>query len=625
MPYDLRTKSGIILRNIPDHVPPDAPELKALAQQQMAARAEPAPQMSVSDPGEAARMATEGMGWGQKALVNIGAGVDTAIKGVQQIGGKLGIGGGVSDDELKEKRALDEGLADNTTGGKLLQIVGEGAPTAVIPFGTFAKGGSMLAKTLGARRAAGALNRGVTKGVADSALAGAATGALGPVTSDESRVLNATLGGALGGTLSAVGSAARAGYGAMTRSGAQRRAARMAQEAAGDDPATLRRLGRYVMDQPDIPLSSAAAAQNPGLARLEAGARARNGAEFYDLDQRQGRAVFENVMRDTEEAAELAARKGERRAEWDSNWRTAETVADPQVFQQQMDAFVPALQQAMRSPEASNPAVRGVLESIANEIERNGDAFSPAHLQQIRANLSGRQKPLPQNAYQAAPRESPAVQSLLTQIDNILNETTSGAWDAVKGGYAQSSRGVDASKAAGRVREAFIDPSTGRTRGTALDPRGEIPAVTESGLGRALDAARGPDRTDQLSEAASGGLNRTLDALRRQGIVQRVKKSATAGGGSNTQSDRFAAAAAGAALPGGSAARMVWDFASDLANARRDAALNEALRDPQEMIRLLTLASRAPGDLTPAQRTLVQLLRSTGAVGAGDLAQAPAY
>jgi hypothetical protein len=591
MPYDLKTKSGIVLRNIPDDMSPDAPELKALVQQQLAQRApKPAMPVQASDPDEAARMATEGMGWGEKAMTNLGAGFDTALQGAKQLGGMVGIGPGVTDEEIRDKRARDEALAHQTTGGKALQIVGEAAPQLLIPGGA---GG------------------GIARVAAKSAMAGGAGAALAPVTSDESRALNMAAGAALGGALPLAGRALRTGYEYVMPAGATARAAREVQRTVGPDAAAMRKLDDYAASKPDIPLTSAAVTEHPGLARMEAGARAKNGAEFYDFDQGQGRAVFDKVMRNTRDAGELAKRRGERSAEWDSNWRAASELADPEVFGQRMAEFVPQLKAALRTPEASNPAVRGVVDNILGEIERLGDDFTPGHLQQIRANLNARGKALPQNAYQAAPRDSMAVNTLIDEIDGILNDTTKGAWDAVKGGYADASRGVDASKAAGRVRESYVDSETGRVRGTAIDPHGDVPAITEAGLNRALDAARGPDKRNLLSPQATAGLSQTLEALRQQNIVQRVKKSATAGGGSNTASDMIAAGVRDAA-PGGGITKMLWDNVAMAGNNRRDRVLAEALRDPAAMRQLLQKQVSTPGELTDGEQALLRLLRSLG-------------
>jgi hypothetical protein len=318
------------------------------------------------------------------------------------------------------------------------------------------------------------------------------------------------------------------------------------------------------------------------------------------------------VMRDTGEAEQLAARRGARGDEWKSNWQQAQEAALPHVWESKLPELRQNLDVAMRSPEASNPAVRNVLREVADEIDRLGPEFTPAHLQQIRANLNARGKAIPANAYQAAPRESAAVNSLLQEVDDVMNATTQGAWSGVTDAYATASRGVDAAKAAGRVRESFIDPQTSRVRGTALDPQGDVPLITEAGLGRALDRAAGPDKVSQLSQPAQQGLAQTLEALRQQGIVQRVKKSATAGGGSNTASDQFAAAALDA-IPGARSSMVgsVLSGISSFAQRNKDRALADALRDPEAMQRLLQRASRAPGDLTTRERVMLQALRGS--------------
>jgi hypothetical protein len=626
MPYDLKTKSGIILRNIPDDMDPNAPELKALVQRQLAARQIQPPGIEVTDKAEAARMATEDMSGPEKLLVNAGAGFDSAIEGGKQLLSKIGIGEGISDEDLKEKRARDSALADTTTGGRLAQIAGEAAPTLVVPFGTFARGAGAAARGVGAvagrvgaapvargaQAVANAVGQGTTRAVVDSALGGAVGGAMGPVTSDESRALNAAVGGTIGAALPVFGRAIGSGYRALTKTGAAQRAAAEARNAMTDAErqAAVRNLQAYNGAPRDIPLTSAAAAESAPLARMETGARSRNGADFYDFDQQQAQAVANKVLRSTDEAGELGSRKASRQAEWNSNWNTAEQVANPQVFAQQMGELAPELEALMRSPEASNPAVRNVLNDIRGEIDRLGPDFTPAHLQQIRANLNARGSFQPQNSYQAAPRDSAAVSKVIDRLDEVLNRTTDDAWDAVKGGYADSSRLVDQAKAAGRVRGSFIDPQSGRVLGTAADPQGAVPLITEAGLNRSIAGAQKPGVGNVMSPRAAQGLAQTLEALRAQNITRRVKASTTGGGGSDTTGNAFAADLMDRA-PKSGLIGSAWDFAKGVANSRRDDVMQRALQNPQEMQRLLTMAVNAPGELTTAERQFLQVLRST--------------
>jgi hypothetical protein len=93
--------------------------------------------------------------------------------------------------------------------------------------------------------------------------------------------------------------------------------------------------------------------------------------------------------------------------------------------------------------------------------------------------------------------------------------------------------------------------------------------------------------------------------------VQRVKKSATAGGGSNTASDMIAAGVRDAA-PGGGITKMLWDNVAMAGNNRRDRVLAEALRDPAAMRPLLQKQVSTPGELTDGEQALLRLLRSLG-------------
>jgi hypothetical protein len=222
-------------------------------------------------------------------------------------------------------------------------------------------------------------------------------------------------------------------------------------------------------------------------------------------------------------------------------------------------------------------------------------------------------------AYQSAPRDSHAVNSLLQGVDDVMNQTTNGAWSGVTDAYRGGSRLVDQSKAAGRVREQFFEPGSGRVRGVALDPAGDVAKITERQLSTAIERGAGPDKLTRLTPEAKQGLEQTLAAIRAQNIVQRVKGSATAGGGSNTLSDAFAAQALDA-VPGGNTKTLISGIAN-LAKRRKDTAMVEALRNPQAMQALLERATRNPGELTRAERILVETLRQYPTTGAVDALQ----
>jgi hypothetical protein len=581
---------------------------------------------------------TRDMSGPEKAFANIGAGMSNLGQGVQQIAGNLGLGEGVSGDDVAEKRARDEQLARGTTGGKALQIAGEIAPTLVIPAGGFtAAAGRMLPRAL----AANAARLGTKAAVADAALAGGTYGGLQPITDDESRGRNAAIGAALGSVIPGLAAGANAARRLVTQAGAAERAgAKVAADLGGPQAAramvnqleaagvreapAVKTYGTRAADSgaaPAIPLSTAATLPESEaayqLARLEAGSRARNGANWRGFDVEQGRAVADAFKTATAEAEEVAARRAARQANWQQRWAGASEAANPKVFGRRLDDLRGKLDDLATGPESSNPAVRSLVETIQGEMERLGAKFGPGNLQQIRANLAGRANPTSPNAYAAAPRESAAVRDLVGELDDILAETTGGAWDAVRTGYAADSRALDAAKAAGRARDRFFDPTTGRVLGKSLDAAGEVPVITEYWLGGAMNAARAPDKATVLSKGAQGQLDATLDALRRQGIVQRVKGSATAGGGSNTASDMMAAGAADAFAKGAGsggavldALRFVGGKARGIVNDRRDAELAAALQDPQKMLAMLRARLASGEPLTDYEARVIQALQA---------------
>jgi hypothetical protein len=359
----------------------------------------------------------------------------------------------------------------------------------------------------------------------------------------------------------------------------------------------------------DIPASTAAITQNPRLAQLEQGSRVNSAPAWYDFDQRQGRAVFNNVLRATDEAGQLGQRAADRADNWKAAWERASENLKPRLWVQRMTQFGADLETAMRSPDSSNPAVRSVLEAINSEMDRLGPNFGIGNLQQLRANLNGTVQPMSPDVFKSAPRDNPAIISIKQEMDDILNTATGGRWQRVLEGYARDSEALHASKAAQKVRNAFVDPNTGRIEGVALNP--DTPKITEAGLGRALDAARMPDGSLALSPEAVNRLEATLGVLRAQNVVQGVKRTATAGGGSDTIPNAIASEAAGR-MGAPNMLLQVLGAVRRLGTAQTDNALARLLSNPDELAAMLAQYQRpyAPN------RLAVGLSRAVPAIAA---------
>ena len=520
--------------------------------------------------------------------------------------------------EAAQKREVDKDLAASTNLGILPDTMfGFNVPMIGDAAQTFGKTAPAL--LIPPTRMAGVAGFGTNVGV------GAGLSALEPTVEGESRATNMAVGGALSGALPLAMSAVRGGYNAVTGRGARQAAARDVAKAitpeGQSDTAVLRQtIERLRQAQPSptgIPLSTAAQLRDAELARLEAGSRARSGANWYDFDQNQAAAVANAVRSATAQADDVGARRTLRTNNRSVNFNQAMSSVNEQAFARDLQGFRSNLESAMRTAESSNPAVRSMLTELRNEIDRLGPDFRPENLAIIRANLAKKAPLVPQNSFEAAPRESPATMSVLREVDSILNNATGNRWQKVVSDYARDSDVVRAGQAAGKVREAFWD-STGSVKKKAADAAGDVPIITEYGLRSAINSTAGPQKNILLSAEANNRLNAVVDALRAQGIVQGVKRSATAGGGSNTASDSIAARAASAAadvmVPGSggvatTTANATLSALRGMATARKDRALAEALQNPQQMIDLLEAKIRANAPLTEGERYLYSTLR----------------
>jgi hypothetical protein len=636
--YSIKTKDGIIINNIPADIPDDSDALKQRVAAERARRRMASPEMQAKIEAQRARDREEfdparGMSWGQKALVNLGAGFDQAYTGVRQLGTDMFGSPEASARiraEVEEKRRINEDLANKTTGGSALQFAGEVAPTLLLP------GGAVAANT------------GWLGLAASGAAAGLLGGAITPVgETDFGRGINMALQGSVGAALPLTMSLGAAGL--RTLFSPASRAANTVQEGliepgmnAAQRRAVLQQTrdavaadvqqraarqaapaGAAVADE--IPLSVAARLDNPELARLERGSRTRNAGNWYDFDLSRARAVADRVREATAEGAEQGTRRATRSANWDRNWADASANANLANFAGQMDRLPGDLERLALEPSASNPSVRGAIDYVRREIDRLGDQITPAHIQQMRAELNGRVNPVAMNnPMKQAPRDAPATLSLMRQLDTLLDDVTGGRFtQRVNAGYAADSRALDAARGANKVRGQYwdVDPdnfSLGRVQGTAADL--DVPAITEYSLGSALNRARNPNGSSMLSADANQQLNAVLDALRRQNIVQRVAKSATGGGGSNTASDIIAARAAGAAgdiaadVVGGPAANVAGGILRGIREntvGRSDRLLANALQNPEQMLQLLERAAsrRQGGALTLQESEVLNVLR----------------
>lgn len=495
------------------------------------------------------------------------------------------------DSALAQLGADPESLAFQT--GKIATEVGGTMPVGGIAGKVVGK----VAPRLGQAIASGGMSTGarVAPGMAPAAAdlgIRAAGGAIGGglsagLINPEDALLGASLGGAIPVVTKAAGLAGRTIGNAVSPRMARTNAVNKLAALLGDDAQQVAAdiQTYYPRGAEDIPVSAAAATKNARLAELEQGSRLRSAPQWYDFDVKQGRAAYGNVMRATGEAEELGARAGTRQENWQKAWGAASEAQKPRVWQRRMTQFGADMETALRSPEAANPNVRQVLEAINAEMDRVGPDFSLGHLQQLRANLNGKVQPMSPDAFKAAPRDNPAIISVKREMDDILNAVTGGKWQKVIEGYAKDSTSLHASKAAQKIRNAYVDAETGRVVSPVIS--GDIPKVTAANLTRAMNAARLPDKSLALSPEAAQRLEATVEALRRQGMVQDLKRSATAGGGSDTISNALASGVAQTAGAPNMLMQLIGGI-RQLGTGKTENALAQLLANPDELAAVLS-------------------------------------
>jgi hypothetical protein len=484
-------------------------------------------------------------------------------------------------------------------------LVGRGVATVAPRLGQAITSGGL---STGARVAPGVLPAAADLGVrvAGGAISGGATaGLINPEDAD----IGAALGGAIPAVTKLAGAAGRVVGNAVSPRMARNNAANKLAASLGDDAQQVVSdiQTYYPRGAESIPVSAAAATKNAKLAQLEQGSRLRSSPQWHDFDVKQARAAYDNVLQATDEAGELGARAAARQENWTKAWEAASAAQKPRVWQKRMTQFGSDMETALRSPESSNPNVRAVLEAINSEMDRVGPDFSIGHLQQLRANLNGKVQPMSSDAFKAAPRDNPAIISIKKEMDAILNGVTGGKWQKVIEGYAKDSEALHASKAAQKVRNAYVDAETGRIVSPVINA--DVPRVTAANLSNAMNAARLPDKSLALGAEANQRLEATVEALRRQAMVQELKRTATAGGGSDTVSNALQAGAQAAGAP-----NMLMQLIGGLRQlgaGKTDNALAQLLANPDELAAVLAAMQRpqSPNRLAAmAQRTAPALV-----------------
>jgi len=640
----IKTKDGIYL-DIGD-LAPDAPEVREAVMTERAGRMRrrmetPEMQEKVAATREQMRQEldpTAGMSAYEKTKANLGAGFSTALQGLRQI--TPGIKG-PSDEEIMEKRAIDKQLAQKTdlglgpdwapSAGSALQFAGEMAPTLAIPAGAVGNAAAralpMAGKVL-PRAVASFMGRAPVRA---GMIGGGAAGAMQPVTSDESRIANTGLGAAAGAVLPLALAGGRGLYKAW---GAPDRAARNLAARLGAEAETIpgqvaardvERAGTASAARA-IPESLAEATGSPVAAGLEAeSARGVANPEWTAFKRAQNEARYNAVQEATNEADMLAARKESRKLTTDPLREAAMQEAGGVPIKQVMAPVQQAVAAIENSADALNPSVQQLLALAKNAMNPKatggGQPESLAVLKHlIVKNLKG---PAKLNDPLSAAVKGADVQAtrLVAAIDQALDQASGGRWGPYNEAFAGASKGVDASRAAGLVRQSIDE---------IVPELGDAPNLTATRLAKAMKASEGGERKFplKLSPRAQSGLEDVREHMAQANEVQSARKTAgTAGGGSQTSFDINQIIHRALSPLGGlyvRAARGLTDWVAKGSSEEAQRELAVMLQNPQVAVRAIQRAQQLNRPLSEAEGALMQALsQSAGALPQAVFAQQP--
>jgi hypothetical protein len=621
VPYGIETADGIQIDNIPDEIPRDSDQLKARVQQARMQRHQQSPefQAKVAAQREADRALydpTAGMSVPEKLAANWSAGYGNLQQGIDQLLGKIGIGPGVTDEQIAEKRARDAQLAASLPyWGKAAQTTSEVLPTLAIPTGAIPA------------RVAGTMLGPATRLLAGSAAGSATQAALSPVTSDESRPLNMTTAAVLGAAIPGAGMAAPAavsgGRKLLTEAGSKARALEIVADALGPEGKPfLDRLGAYeaptLKGQPvDIPTSAAQATGDARIAQLEAASRSRPSTQpdWADFDAAQAAQRFDLLQQMTPSPLRLQRLDLARDLATGGMREGALTAAG-----EAGNFAEPVLQHAqtlLEGASGANPAVKTVAKYVSGELgDDAAGAITPARLYEVRkvlaSKLSG-PSAIGDDLSAAAKGAQRETRGMIEAIDASLDAASQGQWRPYLSEYASRSQPVQSAAAMQGILGKIEDkPLIGST-----------PQMTYAGVSQAARQFGEGQFGSKLTPEAGGDVQALLDHLRQSEAASRTRKlAATQGGGSITNTDQQLAQTAAKMIEGapviGGYAKRVREYNAD----QVDRILAQLLQDPQALGPQLRALIDAGGGTSARRQLLEQALRASGQ-GASAGATAP--
>ena len=571
-----------------------------------------------------------GMSATERVFANIGAGATNTWQGVKQallpeaLEGQFGAG----EADVAEKRQRDDRLANSVEGGRAWQVVGEAAPFAAVPAGVVGRGLTAIPKVGQGLAAMGVGSRVVPTLVAEGGVIGAAAGASMPVGEGESRLFNATVGGAGG----AVVPAALGGLGRIYRTtplpGAnalrERAVARTISEGVQNPNQLATQIDRAARAPglAEVP-STAVITGNPEMAATELAYRAMPEfqSSWTNFDNTANAARWDALDRTlgTQQTVDdaIEATNAYKAAEFP---KFLKSVSAKELNRQSI-GFEQAVQARLNAAVRDmDPSAQEVYGYIVKAREKGG-RYTPQSLWNIRQGLSEWIKGTPPPGFSQVRGEKAdqAIMEVRQAIDSMLNESSGQKWGRFLDGMAESLQKETAQKSGLNIRNAFVDQVTQQPRkplrSSGNPTQAGSPEVTRAALTNAYSNFGKNKFGTTLDWPQEDAVTQVLGDLNRQEqVLGSVTKSTTRGGSQTTP--------LGARLlkeRGGTAGNTAMQIIQDLRQAgegKQRELINRMLQDPRYASELLRLAADQAAPLTRNQRNAI-LVAKAAAVSVG--------
>lgn len=538
------------------------------------------------------------MGGAGGGLQSVATGIDELIPGnpLQRasaaVSQALGMGG---IDPIKERLEAAKGYLEGggweATAG---DITGKIAATAPIPANALSRIPGLASLAARAPRLAQVIGTMLTAG----GVAGATTpGGL------EERGEAAGMAAALSGVVPAATGAMQATRRATTGAGKALSRAELIREriGRGDEDAVLAALrGSYPGSKIGVQPTAGMITQNPAIQQIEAGARSKS-PYFAQLNQANAQARWDALNKIAGDETQLAALEKARSLVSDPARKAALLSARLKGgdFLGRLGKTADDVLLDPSSTGADAAVVRLVQSRIQDKLERGLN--DPAALYAIRKDLTEGYRALGPDAAAAIKGATRTRNSLIKAIDEILDESSSGAWSKYMDSYQKASGPITSMKAAQTIRRNLENPAfpIPQTMGEAPAPVKFGQQIKQHGtkqFGSTWKDRLQPKDREMLEEIARD-LGRQADVMKGKGMLGSHTAPLMAAQdvaediGANLVGQGVGAAVGGPI--GATLGGMVTAAGRKGASTARDRALAEVLQDPARLADLIEKARRA--------------------------------